>query len=358
MNETGLLVATRKGLLVGRSSENRSRWHWQPLAFGGWIVDYAVHDPHTDAIWVAANSWQWGPRLHRSDDGGQTWREASTPAFPEGNEQSVEAVWTIAPGAEAGTLHAGTLPAALFTSRDDGQTWEFCRTLDNHPTKSLWMAGQAGLMFHHISPDPQDPNRIVIGGSSTGVYVTEDGGRSWEPRNTGVRCDVMPQGGAEPAGHCIHSLFAHPTQRGRLWQQNHFGQYRSDDDGRTWIDVGQDLSGEFGFATAIDPHDPDAAWFVPLDFDQSRMPRGGALAVWRTRDAGQTWQDLRQGLPQRDFHQSVYRQALGQDGQNPLGLYLGTSGGQLYASPDHGDTWTQIRTNLAAITAVRAWPLA
>ena len=356
MSETGLLVGTRKGLVIGRSSDERTSWTWSPLAFSGWVIDYAVHDPHSDAIWVCTSAMQWGPRLQRSDDGGATWRESAMPTFTDG-ERSVESVWTIASGAEPGTLYVGVMPAALFISDDDGASWEICNALDTHPTNVHWGPGAVGLMLHHISPDPDDPQRIVVAGSATGVYVTEDGGHSWQARNRGVRAEHLPEGGAEEAGHCIHSMFAHPLQRGRIWQQNHFGQYRSDDDGRSWIDVGADLPGVFGFATAIDRRDPDSAWFIPLDVDQARIPRDGQLAVWRTRDAGASWTALREGLPEGDFHQGVLRQALGTDGHDPLGLYLGTSGGALYASRDAGDSWTLIREHLAAITSVRAFPL-
>ena len=150
-------------------------------------------------------------------------------------------------------------------------------------------------------------------------------------------------------------MHAHPADAKRIWQQNHWGQYRSDDGGETWVDVGEGLPGEFGFATAIDPRDPDAAWFVPLDQDQARMPRGGRLIVFRTRDAGATWEPLTRGLPEVNFHQTVYRQALGADGGDPLGLYLGTSGGELLASADAGESWTTLRTHLAAVLSVRAW---
>ena len=152
-------------------------------------------------------------------------------------------------------------------------------------------------------------------------------------------------------------MFAHPKRRGRIWQQGHFGQYRSDDDGENWIEVGHGLPGEFGFASAIDPSDPDVCYYVPLDSDQSRMPRGGSLGVYRTADAGATWERLSAGLPQSGFHQGIFRQALGQDGGDPLGLYMGSSGGQLYGSNDAGQSWTLIRSNLAPITAVRAWQL-
>lgn len=351
--EVLLLVGTKKGLLVGCSDPGRKDWRWHPLAFGGWNVEYAVGDARTGRIWAAVSHMQWGPRLHYSDDHGQSWSEAAVPAFEDG-ERSLEGIWTIEPGGINGTLYAGVMPAALFRSDDHGASWQELRALSEHPYSKHWMPGAAGLMIHHVSLDPDDPERIVVGGSATGVFASSDGGHSWEPRNSGIRSDHMPPE-LQDFAPCVHSLFAHPQRRGRIWQQNHFGQYRSDDDGRSWIEVGQDLPGEFGFASAIDPRDPDAAWFVPLDFDQSRMPRGGSLAVYRTRDAGDSWEALRSGLPQQDFHQSIYRQALGVDGLDPLGLYLGSTGGELYASHDGGDSWRLIRAHLAAITSVRAF---
>ena len=355
MSETGLLVSTRKGLLVGRSSSQRSQWEWSELQRSGWIVDYSVFDSRSGKIWCAANHWQWGPRLHFSDDLGETWVEAGTPAFDDG-ERSVESIWTIEPGSVAGSLFAGVMPGALFRSADDGASWEEVRSLSEHPFSRYWEPGAAGLMFHHIAVDPDDPERLIVGGSATGVFASYDGGQSWETRNSGLRSDHMPPDMQEMAP-CVHSLLAHPKRRGRLWQQNHFGQYRSDDDGETWVSVGAGLPGAFGFPTALDPRDPDACYFIPHDSDQARMPYGGALAVFRTRDAGETWDRLDDGLPQSGFFQTVYRQALAQDGCDPLGLYFGSSGGELYGSIDGGERWSLMREHLAPITAVRAWQL-
>lgn len=353
MAEAGLLVSTRKGLLIGQSSGGRSCWEWSNLHFSGWVIDYTVRDSRTGTIWCAAHHEQWGVRLHRSDDGGESWREAGTPSFDDG-ERSVEGIWTVEPGVRDGVLYAGVMPAALFESRDDGETWSQCQSLSEHPNHEHWVPGAAGLMFHHIGVDPGDPDRIVVGGSATGILVSYDGGSTWAARNRGIRSDHIPPELQEMAP-CVHSLHAHPSRRGRLWQQGHFGQYRSDDDGETWVDIGADLPGIFGFATAIDPNDPDTCYYIPLDSDQSRMPRDGALAVFRTQDAGESWDRLSHGLPQSSFHQGIFRHALGQDGGEPLGLYMGTSGGQLYASSDAGESWGLIREHLAPITAVRAW---
>ena len=197
------------------------------------------------------------------------------PAFGDG-QRSLESVWTIEPGARDGLLFAGVMPAALFRSDDDGASWQEIESLSSHPFSEYWMPGAAGLMFHHLNVDQHDPDRLVIGGSATGIFASYDGGKSWEPRNSGLRSDHMPPD-LQHMAPCVHSMFTHPKQRGRIWQQNHFGQYRSDDDGETWIDVGQDLPGEFGFASAIDPSDPDVCYYIPLDSDQSRMPRGGSL---------------------------------------------------------------------------------
>ena len=355
MSEAGLLVSTRKGLIIGRSSNERSRWEWSELQRSGWIVDYSMHDARTGKIWCAANHWQWGPRLHYTTDWGESWHEAGTPAFADG-ERSVESIWMVEPGGVAGSLYAGIMPGALFHSADDGQTWTEVASLTEHPYSEYWVPGAAGMMFHHICVDPNDPQRVIVGGSSTGVFASYDGGQTWEPRNRGIRSDHLPPDMQEMAP-CIHSLIAHPLQRGRLWQQTHFGQYRSDDDGQTWVDVGADLPGEFGFPTAIDPRDPDACYFVPHDSDQARMPHGASLAVYRTRDAGNTWQRLSNGLPQSEFFQTVYRHALGQDSCDPLGVYFGSSGGELYGSADAGDSWTLLREHLAPVTAVRAWAL-
>lgn len=355
MSEAGLLVSTRKGLLLGRSGNDRAHWEWSDLQRGGWIVDYSMYDSRSGKVWCSASHWQWGPRLHYSTDWGATWTEAGTPAFTDG-ERSVEAIWMLEPGIATGKLYAGIMPGALFVSDDDGESWREVESLSQHPSAEHWEPGAAGLVIHHISVDPGDPDRLVVSGSATGIMVSYDGGASWEVRNEGIFNEHFPEE-FQLGAPCVHSLHAHPLQPGRLWQQNHFGQYRSDDDGASWHVVGEDLPGAFGFPSAIDPADPDVCYFVPHDSDQARMPYEGSLAVFRTRDAGATWDRLSDGLPQSGFYHTVYRHALGQDACDPLGLYFGSSGGELYGSSNEGDSWTLLREHLAPITAVRAFPL-
>ena len=220
MSEAGLLVSTRKGLIIGRSSKERSQWEWSELQRSGWIVDYSMHDVRSGKIWCAANHWQWGPRLHYTTDWGESWHEAGTPAFADG-ERSVESIWMVEPGGVGGSLYAGIMPGALFHSADDGQTWAEVTSLTEHPYSEYWVPGAAGMMFHHICVDPNDPQRVIVGGSSTGIFASYDGGQTWEPRNRGIRSDHLPPDMQEMAP-CIHSLIAHPLQRGRLWQQTHF----------------------------------------------------------------------------------------------------------------------------------------
>ena len=213
MSEAGVLVSTKKGLLIGRSRGGRSEWDWRPLAFAGWQVDYAMQDPRDGSLWTGLSHEMWGPRIQRSRDGGETWEEMGTPAFPEGvsvdadgGGDSVKSVWTIEPGRRERELYAGVEPAALFISRDDGASWEVCESLLNHPTRELWMAGAAGLSLHHIGVDAGNPDRLTIAGSAMGCYTSDDGGENWTPRNLGVKAlhlppDMIEFFSDEAAGH-------------------------------------------------------------------------------------------------------------------------------------------------------------
>lgn len=358
-----LLISTRKGLVIGHS-EDRSEWAFGEPQFTGWQVDYAVHDPRSGAIWTAVSHDQWGPHLHRSMDGGQTWDELAAPEFHgetypdesgDPSTASLERIWTVQPGGaeEPELLYAGVDPAGLFISHDAGQSWQLCESLWEHPTRGLWFPGAAGMTLHHIQIDSDDPAHLYVGISAAGVFESQDGGSSWAARNLGLVADHLPNPTVE-AGQCVHSLHLSPSRSGRLFQQHHPGVYRSDDGGKQWVAIDQGLPGKFGFASTIDPSDPDTFYVIPLEFDQARVPPGGDLRVHRTRDAGASWEALGEGLPSGHVLQGVYRQALTNDGAaDALGLYLGTSGGHVYASRDGGDHWTQILDHLAPVTAVR-----
>ncbi len=375
-----LLISTRKGLVIGRSKD-RDAWSFGEPMFSGWQVDYAVRDSRNNRIWAAVSHMQWGPHLHFSDDDGASWSEAPAPEFQgesysvseydvandewlpaETVEGSLARIWTIEPGPvdRPEVLYAGIDPAALFVSEDNGLSWSLNRSLWEHRTRGAWVPGAAGLVMHHIQVDPRNSSHLYVEVSAAGVFKTTDGGSTWEARNAGCVAEHLPNPEPE-AGQCVHSLHLHPADTSRLFQQHHPGVYRSDDGGAHWIDIAAGLPGEFGFASTIDPHDADTFFVIPLQFDQARIPEGGRLRVYRTRDAGASWEGLSAGLPQDHVLQGVYRQALCQDGAGEdvgLGVYLGTSGGHVYASRDGGDQWSQLLEHLAPVTALRASVLA
>ena len=266
-------------------------------------------------------------------------------------------IWTVQPGLEddPDRIYAGVDPAALFVSSDAGASWQLAESLWDHETKDYWEPGAAGLAIHHIALDPRDANHLYVAVSAAGVFETRDGGVSWTARNTGFTADHLPNGGVGlPAGFCVHSMFLHPLQPDRLFQQHHPGVYRSDDGAKHWVKIEAGLSGRFGFASAIDPSDVDTFFVVPLAEDQTRFPIDGALRVFRTTDAGEHWRALGEGLPSGGHvQQGVYRQALTNDGQDPLGLYLGTSGGHVYGSADGGKQWAELLDHLAPVLTIR-----
>lgn len=357
-----LLISTRKGLVIGRS-EDRAEWSFGAPQFTGWQVDYAVRDHRNGTIWAAVSHDQWGPHLHRSDDG-ESWDEVTAPEFhgetypdESGNTvtASLERIWTVQPGGddEPEKIYAGVDPAGLFVSTDGGQSWDLNQPLWGHPTRGMWFPGAAGMTLHHIQIDQADSSHLYVGISAAGVFESLDGGESWAARNTGLVGEHLPNPTGE-AGQCVHSLHLSPSKTGRLFQQHHPGVYRSDDGGEQWLAIDDGLPGKFGFASTIDPSDGDTFYVIPLQFDQARVPPGGDLRVHRTRDAGHSWESLGEGLPSGHVLQGVYRQALTNDGVGgALGLYMGTSGGHVYASRDGGDHWGQIIDLLAPVTAVR-----
>ena len=349
---TRLLIGTKKGLIVIEGGPGD--WQVRGPYCEAWPINHAVAEPGTGAILAGGGNAWFGPAVWRSEDGGESWTHSSEGmAYPEGAEP-VTTVWSLA--ADRGRLFAGVEPAGLFRSDDGGRTWVHLDALQNHESREHWQPGGGGLILHHILPHAEDPERLWIGISTAGVFHTADGGASWEPRNRGTRTDFLPEGQRYPEyGQCVHALTQAAGMPERIYQQNHCGMYRSDDGGQSWVSIEAGLPSTFGFPAIAHPRDPDTLWLFPLNGDSiGRFAPDGAAAVWRTRDAGQSWEALRGGLPQEGAFLTVLRQAMATDGGDPAGLYFGTTSGEVYASADEGESWTRIAEHLPSICSVEA----
>ena len=267
---------------------------------------------------------------------------------------SLKNIWQIAlgPSDEPDVLYCGVEPAALFETRDAGQTWSLIRGLFDHPHRPRWMPGNGGLALHTVVLDPSNKQRMYVAVSAGGVYRTIDGGRSWTAQNRGIRATFMPNKYPE-FGQCVHKLALHPARPERLFLQNHWGLYRSDDHGETWTEIANGVPSDFGFALLMHPRKPDYAYTVPVESDEFRCACDGRLRIYRTRNAGASWEPLTRGLPQKRAYETVLRDAMAADSCDPVGLYLATRSGQLFGSRDEGKTWHKMLEGLPAILCVR-----
>lgn len=358
--DTLLLVGTMKGAFLFRSDGAREKWDVAGPYFPGRSV-YAMNFDGRNGrqrLWAAVNSSYWGSFLSSSNDFGKTWSDPETYniKFPEGSEVSLKQIWQIAPGhpSEPDTLYCGVEPAALFKSTDAGQTWSLNRGLFDHPHRTQWMPGGGGLCLHTILPDPSNDQRLFVAISTGGVYRTDDGGKSWQPRNKGIRAKFLPPDQQYPEwGQCVHKVVSHPAKPNRMFLQHHWGVYRSDDSGDSWNDIGQGLPSDFGFALEIDPHDANTAYIIPIESDEFRCTPEAKLRVYRTKNAGDSWEPLTEGLPQHDAFETILRDSMKADTNDPTGLYFGTRNGKLFGSKNGGDSWTAINEGLPAITCVK-----
>jgi photosystem II stability/assembly factor-like uncharacterized protein len=379
-DDVTLLIGTKRGLFVARSgggggggaadgdgggADSGARtggvrgpadWWISEPRLAGREVYHAIVDPRDGTCWAATDHAVWGAHVHRSTDGGTTW-EVLEAAPHHDDERGLKAIWFLAPGpaAEPDTLFAGIEPAGLFVTRDRGASWQPVSSLNEHPTSTTWQPAGGGLALGSIQYDPRDARRMYCSLSAGGVYRTDDGGARWTPCNRGVRAEFLPDRYPE-AGQCVHRLLLHPARPDRLYQQNHCGVYRSDDRGDSWIEVTGGLPSEFGYALALDPADADVAYVIPEESSHMRTTVAGRLRVYRTRDAGATWEPLTDGLPQQHVYVTVLREALGNDDRAPVGLYLGTSSGHLFASRDAGSSWQLVAGYLPRILSVTAAP--
>ena len=353
-----LLVGTMKGAFLLRSTRERKRWDVAGPYFHGHSVFAMTYDGRNGRhrLWASTSSVLWGTFLRSSDDFGKTWlnpREASL-KFPAETGASLKNIWHICPGGpeEPEVLYCGVEPAALFVSRNAGENWSLVRGLYDHPHRSRWMPGNGGLTLHTIVPDPGHTGKMYVAISAGGLYATSDGGQSWQARNRGVRVTFLPEKYPE-FGQCVHKIGLHPQRPDRLFLQNHWGLYRSDHCGEAWQDIANGVPSDFGFALVVHPHDPDCVFIVPVESDEFRCTPDGRMRIFRTRNAGASWEPLTRGLPQKRAYETVLRDGLVADSLDPAGLYCGTRSGSLYASRDEGRSWTRILEGLPAIVSVR-----
>ena len=357
--DTLLLVGTMKGAFLLRSGGKRDRWEMGGPYFPGMAVYAMGFDARAgrQRLWAGPNSMHWGGVLQWSDDFGHTWTnpEEANVKFPEGTETALKQIWQITPGRadEPDTLYCGVEPAALFVSRDAGETWSLNEGLWNHPQRPRWEPGGGGLCMHTVLLDPADPKRIRVAISTAGMYVTEDGGVTWRPSNKGVRAEFLPDKFPE-FGQCVHKVAQSKQKPERMYLQNHWGLYRTDDRGESWTDIANGVPSDFGFPIAVHPSDPDTAWIIPLESDMFRCTPEGKLRVYRTRDAGASWQAMSKGLPQQDAYETILRDAMAVDASDPAGIYFGTRNGKLFGSQDEGESWSEIADGLPPVVSVRA----
>ncbi len=352
-SRVALLVGTSKGAFILDGDADRRDWRVRGPLCEGWPTHDISVGPSGELLAGAGSPW-FGPAVWRSDDLGETWTHASDGLTYGDDGPKVTTVWNVTAGLDG--LYAGVEPAGLFKSTDGGQTWKHVEGLTNHPSRPQWGPGAGGLILHTIVPHPTDPQRMWVGISAVGVFETQDGGATWQTRNKGVRADFYPENRYPEFGQCVHKLVIAADGGGeRLYQQNHCGVYRSTDGAASWDEITPGLPSQFGFVMTAHPRDPLTVWNIPLsEPEQGRMMPDGAAAVWRTNDGGETWSRHGDGLPQEDAFVGVLREAMAHDTLDPVGVYFGTSTGQLYGSADEGRTWSKVADNLPPIWSVEA----
>jgi hypothetical protein len=370
MSAVRVLVGTRKGAFVLTSDGKRDRWDVSGPHFGGWEIYHVKGCPTDPNRLYASQSSSWfGQVIQRSNDGGKTWAPVGnkfayegapgTHLWYDGTPRPFEfaRVWHLEPSlTDPDTIYAGIQDAALFRSVDGGQTWDELAGLRQHKSASAWQPGAGGMCLHTIVLDPSNPQRIFVAISAAGVFRTDDAGKSWRPMNRGLRSEQIPDPTAE-VGHCVHRIAMHRSRPAVLFMQKHWDVMRSDDAGETWREISGNLPTDFGFPIDVHAHEPETIYVVPIKSDSEHYLPDGKLRVYRSRTGGNEWEALTKGLPQRDCYVNVLRDAMAVDSLDPCGVYFGTSGGQVYVSPDAGDSWTPIVRDLPSVVSVEVQTL-
>ena len=350
-----LFVGTKKGLFRVIFEPDHGEWKIDGPHIEGYEVLHCCQpadDP--DTVFAAATHPVWGSHIYRSRDQGVTWVSLdNVPHHTNGrSESSLRAIWYLAVSQDARTLIAGIDPPGLFLTRDSGATWQPITGLNDHETRSSWQASKGIFAVHSICVDPGNDKRMVVAISAGGVYRSEDGGHTWQPANQGVRAENLPER-YPVSGHNVHRLIMHPEMPDRLYRQCYNGTYRSDDFGASWREITEGLPSDFGYAIAAAPGDPDTVFQIPVTSAQMRTTVDGKLRVYRSQDGGMTWESASHGLPQSHVYVTVLREAIDTDAEQPCGVFFGTSGGQLFASRNTGDSWDLVAGYLPKILSVR-----
>jgi photosystem II stability/assembly factor-like uncharacterized protein len=391
MSQVRLLVGTRKGGFILTADGKRRNWKVEGPHFGGWEIYHLKGSPaDPQRIFASQTSGWFGQIIQRSDDGGRTWstpggEKLPDPYDPPGGvsnrfvyDSSAESgapltthqwydgsqrpwefkrVWHLEPSlTDPDTIYAGVEDAALFRSTDGGRSWHELAGLRGHGTGPRWQPGAGGMCLHTILLDPHNPRRMFTAISAAGAFRTDDGGATWKPINRGLKSQYIPDPEAE-VGHCVHRIAMHPSRPNVLFMQKHWDVMRSDDGGDTWREVSGNLPSDFGFPIEVHAHEPETVYVVPIKSDSEHYPPDGRLRVYRSRSGGNDWEPLTAGLPQRDCYVNVLRDAMCVDSLEPGGVYFGTTGGQVYASADGGDSWAAVARDLPAVLSVEAQTL-
>jgi photosystem II stability/assembly factor-like uncharacterized protein len=370
MSGVRVLVGTRKGAFVLTSDGRREEWKVAGPHFAGWEIYHLKGSPvDPDRLYASQSSGWFGQTVQRSEDGGETWAPvgnefvyegvAGTHQWYDGTQHPWEfaRVWHFEPSLhDPDTVYAGVEDAALFCSTDGGMTWREMSGLRRHTSGPSWQPGAGGMCLHTIVLDPTRPERMFIAISAAGVFRTDDGGDTWLPINRGLHSEGIADPDAE-VGHCVHRIALHPSRPDVLFMQKHWDVMRSEDAGDSWHEVSGNLPSDFGFPIAVHAHEPDTVYVVPIKSDSQHFPPDGRLRVYRSRSGGNEWEALTAGLPQSDCYVNVLRDAMAVDSLDPCGIYFGTTGGQVYASADAGDSWRPIVRDLPAVLSVEVQTL-
>ena len=394
MSKVRVLVGTRKGAFVLTSDGKRAKWNVSGPHFAGWELYHLKGSPaDPNRIYASQTSGWFGQIIQRSDDGGKTWHQPGTPpgeqVVPAGPLKGTSSKFVYDASAETGkpltthqwydgtqrpwefkrvwhlepsltdpdTVYAGVEDAALFHSTDGGENWQELPGLRGHGTGPKWQPGAGGMCLHTIILDPSNPQRIFIAISAAGAFRTDDGGKTWKPINKGLYSQYIPDPTAE-IGHCVHHVAMHPVRPGVLFMQKHWDVMRSDDAGEQWKEISGNLPTDFGFVIDVHAHEPETIYVVPIKSDSEHYVHEGKLRVYRSRTGGNEWEPLTKGLPQKNCYVNVLRDAMAVDSLDKCGIYFGTTGGQVYASADAGDTWAPIVRDLPAVLSVEVQTLA